>query len=468
MRAVVGSGRPFAVAVVAVLALSLASAVVTGCQSTQVAPQPTPSASPTPDPVTLTLGVYGPKEEIAGFKQVVATYNAITEGSTASLVTWANREEMRADLESGKTVPDVFLAPRGDLGWLQADQLIRPVDDLLDERGVDFGDGYARDSLQAFSAADRLQCLPYGISPMVIYYNKDLVRFDAMLARGLDVPDLSALDAEDPPGERRWTFDQFATVADFATRPSRSARGLYIEPTLRGLAPFIYSGGGELFDDEVAPTSLAFSDDATRGALERALVLLRDSRLSLTENQIVRATPLEWFKRGRVAMVAGFRSAVPELREVPGLDFDVMPMPVLDTPATVGDMTGLCLSTRADAAAAADLLVYVGSAESVATVTQAGYLQPANVAVALSDDFRQPGLLPAHAEVFTDSVRSIHLGPLLQSWPDLEDAVASPLREMLRGSVLLDLVGLTEQIDEASRTVLAPEPTPGASVSVTP
>ena len=43
-------------------------------------------------------------------------------------------------------------------------------------------------------------------------------------------------------------------------------------------------------------------------------------------------------------MIAGFRALVPELREVPGLDFDVMPIPSIDGAATVGDITGLCIS----------------------------------------------------------------------------------------------------------------------------
>ena len=125
----------------------------------------------------------------------------------------------------------MFMVSRDDLAWLQDEKLTQPVDSLLDERGVDFGDDYSRDALQAFSADDRLQCMPYGISPMVIFYNKDLVDFDRMEARGLDVP-----EAEEG-GRLTWTFDQFAAAADFATRPRRGTRGVYVAPTLRGAGP---------------------------------------------------------------------------------------------------------------------------------------------------------------------------------------------------------------------------------------
>ena len=114
------------------------------------------------------------------------TFNASSTDSQVSLRSWTSREDMMADLRGGSTaqLPDVFMASRSDLAWLQDKQLTQPVDELLDERGVDFGDGYSRDALEAFSADNRLQCMPYAISPMVIYYNTKLVDFAKMQARG--------------------------------------------------------------------------------------------------------------------------------------------------------------------------------------------------------------------------------------------------------------------------------------------
>ena len=52
----------------------------------------------------------------------------------------------------------------------------------------------------------------------------------------------------------------------------------------------------------------------------------------------------------------------------------------------------MCISADTeDVAAAADFLVDVLSEEAVAEVARQGYLVPANVAVATSDDFLQPG-----------------------------------------------------------------------------
>ena len=292
--------------------------------------------------------------------------------------------------------------------------------------------------------------MPYGISPMVIYYNTDLIDFDRMRERGLNAPEWEVDD------EPTWSFDQFAAAASFATRPAKRTRGLYIEPTLRGLAPFVYSGGGALFDNEAEPTSLAFSEEETRSALERSLELLRDPHVNLTERQLAKASPEEWFVRGRVGMIAGFRSMVPRLRRVQGLNWNVMPMPAIDKAATIGDITGLCLAARGDVSMAADFLVQAASARSVAVVTRVGHLAPANLEVALSDEFLQPGRQPANARVFNASMRSMENPPLVLNWGALEEAVAQSLNRLISVPIL-DLDRLAAQIDRISQRVLQAE-----------
>ena len=167
-------------------------------------------------------------------------------------------------------------------------------------------------------------------------------------------------------------------------------------------------------------------------------------------------TPLEWFREGKLGMIAGFRDLVPQLRPTALLDFDVMPMPVVDDAATVGDLTGICIARdTADVAESADFLVNFISTESVSAVAAAGYLAPANTTVALSDAFLQVGRDPLHSGVFNNSVRNMRIPPLLSNPADLEAAVAEPLKQLMEVEVP-DLDLLTEQIDEASQTVLAP------------
>ena len=160
--------------------------------------------------------------------------------------------------------------------------------------------------------------------------------------------------------------------------------------------------------------------------------------------------------RGRVGMIAGFRSMVPRLRRVQGLNWDVMPMPAIDKAATIGDITGLCLAARGDVSMAADFLVQAASARSVAVVTRVGHLAPANLEVALSDEFLQPGRQPANARVFNASMRSMENPPLVLNWGALEEAVAQSLNRLISVPIL-DLDRLAAQIDRISQRVLEAE-----------
>jgi multiple sugar transport system substrate-binding protein len=434
------------------LTLSIAGAA---CEDNQPNPKPPKHSA---RPTQLTFGVWGTKNEIAAYQGMVDVYNSLSDDSQISIESWPDHDALVKALKEGEKAPDVFLASRNDLAWLRDGNVNQPVDQLLDERGIDFGDGYSRDALEAFADENRLQCMPYGTSPTVIFYNKALIDFEQMRQRELPAPG----DDE----HRGWNFEQFTAAAKFAARPRKHTRGVYIEPTLRGLSPFVYSGGGDPFDDDDAPTSLAFSSDDSRSALEEALTLLRDPHLTPTAKQLDKATPLELFERGRVGMIEGDRSLVPELRTIQGLEFDVMPMPSLGSSATVGDITGLCISRQAASTAeAADFLAHATSAESVARVAQAGYLAPANLEVAFSDDFLQPGRLPEHANVFNSAVRNLRLSPLLKDWNALEAAVGPSLQQLVYAPGVLDLDALTAQIDLESRAVLNPDATESPSAS---
>ncbi|MGH3346768.1 MAG: extracellular solute-binding protein [Nocardioides sp.] len=433
----------------AVSAALLASAAAAGCEADS-------GAIPTPDESngvaidrTLTFAIYGPEEERAAYQSLVAVYNSLYADAEVELESYGSREALMGTIRESGEVPDVFLSSGRDLAWLAQQQLLEPVDSLLLERGLDFGDLYSRDAVLAFSSEDRLHCMPVGISPMVLYYNSELVDFDTMALRELPVPG----------GEQNsWDFEEFIAAAEFSSRPRRGTRAIHVQPTIEGLAPFVYAGGGEVYDDPVTPTSLAFSSDGSRSALEQVLAVLRDPRLTLSDVELQRRSALEWFKRGRLAMLPGYRDLVPQLREVPGLEFDVIGLPAIDRNATVGTMTGMCLSAETgNTAAAADFLVHMASSVAVRRVAAEGFLVPANLEVALSPDFLQPGQAPDHALAFVNAIRTIVLPPLIDDESELELVVAESLDEMLTAPILTDLEELTTRIDEESRTVLDPE-----------
>ncbi len=400
------------------------------------------------DPVQLTFMTYGPDEEAAAFERTVQRFNDAHEGIEVELHAVEDEDAALKALRAGVN-PDVFLLTRRDLAEVVRDKRNQPIDELLDSRGVDFGDYYKRDALQAFSLDDRLQCMPYGVSPMVIYYNTNLIDFETMREQGLPAPSSSDV----------WTFDQFAAAADYATR--RGTRGLHIDATLQGLAPFVYSGGGQLFDDLQNPTTLTLSDESSQQALSTAMPLLRTDRLTLSPRQLRKQSALDRFKKGKLGMIAGFRGLVPELRKTPSLSFDVMPMPVIESTRTVGSVTGLCMSAEpAGVSAAADFIVEAISAESVSEVAEAGYLVPSNNEVSESDAFLQPDRLPAHPDVFNRAVGNIVVPPVIEDGERLEEVVHPGVYRLFYARIL-NIEAVTESIDEASMSAVAPDEVTG-------
>ncbi len=409
--------------------------------------------APTPDKPSedamseLIFAVWGSEAEIAAYQAVVDVYNKESVVVDVRVVDYDDARSMLQAIRSETITPDLYLLPREDLAETVAEGRNRPLLDLLDARGVPLGDDYSRDAISAFATADDLQCMPYTSSPMVLYYNTKLIDFERMELRGLDVP------SED---RDEWSLTEFRAAAEFASRPRNNTHGVYIEPTLEGLAPFVYSGGGQVYDDEVDPTSLALGDDDSSEALRASLEVLRDPRITLSGKQLEQRSPLEWFRDGQLGMIAGYRDLTPALRDTEGLSFDVMPMPTLDDPATVGRLTGLCVADGpADREAqAADFLVYMLNDEAVAQIAETGYLMPTNLEVNFDPAFLQPEQQPENARVFTSSVRSIVLPPLYDLTNALHELVGADLEALLTVPVLEDLDAALDAIDEKSRAVL--------------
>lgn len=442
------------------VALALALALlVAGCGGNSSDPDPDSPAIPSPtasiERPVVTLGVFGPADELSAWNEVVESFNLSSATSQARLITWPDHDTALEALTSA-TRPDVFLVSRRALDVLLDDQLVQPVGELLDERDVDFGDGFERSALLAFGRDNALQCMPYATSPQVLFYNTELIDFEKMLARGLAVPEFE----EDRP--RAWNFAQFRTAVEFAARPARNIRGFYFEPTLSGLAPLLYAAEAPIFDDETEPpTSTTLSSEDGVAALEAVLPVLRRTRLTLSSEQLQKDSPLEWFRRGKLGVIAGDHSLVPLLRRTPSLAWDVMPFPSITASATTGDITGLCMSVDAQAADAADLIVHAVSADSVAKVAAAGYVVPTNLEVSESETFLSGP--PPNARVFNDSIRRLQLDAGLHITPELEQ-VARPLILAMLNETLPDVAALASQIDAGSQAVLSPpeagEPSP--------
>ena len=120
----------------------------------------------------------GSADEVASYRQMASLFAPLNRQVTVQVEAWPDEAAMMADLRAGAKPPDVFIASRRNLFFLDQHQLIQPIDQLLDDRGVDFGDDYPRSTLTAFGSDNRLDCLPYGIAAL-----GDLLQQEARQAR---------------------------------------------------------------------------------------------------------------------------------------------------------------------------------------------------------------------------------------------------------------------------------------------
>jgi multiple sugar transport system substrate-binding protein len=440
--------------------LVVGALVVTAACSSGNEPSATPSVKPSPTPTAptlLTFAVYGPPQVITAYTNIAADFSAEHPDTVVNVRPYDNLEQAEEALAKERAEgdpPDAFLTSLDTLPQLVEEKAVRRLDELLGERHVDFGDGYQRDALEAYSSDNALQCMPVDVSPLVVYYNTDLVNLAGLTGPG-----------ERPiTPENGWTIDQFAAAARQATRPH--VRGVYVAPDLDQVAPFIWSGGGHVVDDLTEPTTLTLADSASETALEKLLEVVRDPRITFNQAQLARRSALQRFKTGSLAMMLGYRDLTPQLRAQENLRFDVMPLPKIGSRATTGESSGLCLSSSSKhPEKTADFLAYAVSDDAMALLASTGYVVPTNLDVVNSDAFLQPTEMPMSASVFSSAIRSIHTLPRVPTWPSVAANTATLLGGLFYDPVIDPLDERLKAIDAASAPLFTPVPTQPASPS---
>jgi multiple sugar transport system substrate-binding protein len=416
---------------------------LSACGAAPTSAPPVPSSTPTQspvEPVQVTVGVFGHEREIDAFNRNVGLYSQLSDTIQVSLRRFSGPEGVADALQNSTALPDIFMIDHTQLAEVMATGANQPIDRLLDERGVRFTDDFQRDAILAFSAAGRLQCMPYNASPEVLYVNTDLIN----LQRLLRDPEAGV------PPERPYTWDleQFQRGLVRAVKPREGIYGFWMSPTLGGMLPFVYGAGESAFDDDREPTSLALSNPDLLPPLRAVLDIVRRPRLAIPVQE--KTAPLRLFKLGRLAVMPGYRDLVPQLREVDNLSFEVMPFPRNSRYATVAKFSALCMSADSEhISESADVLNALISQTAMSDVARQGYLVPSNTQVAVSDAFLQPLVQPAGAEIFNEVMRSVYLTP--QEFDQLSMASAvDPLIAELFAPEEPDFEGIFAEVDEVS------------------
>ena len=417
-------------------------------------PSSSPSGSGTPEgPVELTFAVHGDDAVVAAYERIAETFVAQAPEVDVEVARYPDADALASGVTSGAG-PDVFLLEQEQLPRMVEAGATAPLDDALDERGLQFGDDFQRSALTTFSADAQLQCMPVEMSPLVVYWNRELVPRQRLEAQGLTWP----------RGAENWSWETFEAAARAVAERDLlgPVKGTWVPPRLDLLTAWLRSGGEEVVDDDLDPQTLQLSTEDAVETLDAVVRLASDPAVSLTPTDLARRDAAAWFAAGDLGLLVGTRADLPRLRAAAdrrGLDFDVVVLPSFGRATGISEAKALCVNAdTTELDAAVDLVAWAVGPRAARIAAASGELVPSRLDTLASVSFLDPGQPPRHPEVFAAGAKRSEPLPYSALWPTVVATVEERLEQLFSPrSTDLGTRALTRQLarlDEESRVLL--------------
>jgi multiple sugar transport system substrate-binding protein len=409
----------------------LAAFVLAGCGSDS---SDTSSTAAKSGGGEITFQVAGSPDEFPLYREVAKQFTDKT-GTKVKLVEIADEEafgtKLATSISAGKAPDVALISYRGYKRYAEEGQII-PIGPLVEDK---LG-GYYEEPLKAFTDKGEVQCLPQNLSSLVVYYNRDLFK-----KAGLD----------DPAAD--WSYDDLIAAAkkiQGTETEAGEAYGVSIEKELIRLAPFIWSAGGEVADDEDAPTKLTFDTPEARRGIEHFVGL---AKYGADPDEAESESEDELFIKGRLGMVLASRKKVPTFRKAE-FDWDVAPFPEDKEKVTVLHTDGFCMIKGADEDKASAFIEFAGGLEGQKILTDLGRVVPSIKSLAESDEFLKSGP-PANNQVYVDAEKIMRILPTVKDSPAIEVAVEKALEQAYFGRITVD--AFIERVEKETTPIFGGE-----------
>jgi multiple sugar transport system substrate-binding protein len=337
-------------------------------------------------------------------------------------------------------------------GQFAARGTLEPLEPYVDDSEEFELDDFYPQAVDAFRWDGDVMCLPQNISSLVVYYNRDLFR---------------RFNVSPPTNRMLWA--DFVSLASQMTRdrngqpvvgadpdmprPNTAPAEIYglgVEASIIRLAPFVWSAGGEVVDDEEKPTRFTLDTPEAKHAIGEFFRLRTIYGVVPTDEELESQDDESRFANGRLAMLLSSRRSVPTFREAAKFDWDIVSLPVFVEPAGILHSDAYCLTKASDRKDAAWRFVeYALGPEGAPVVARTGRTVPSLRSVAESGAFLDPSRKPANSRVFLDGIEHIRRVPTISTWPEIEDASAGILENGLYLGQPIDKV--LAELDKATR-----------------
>lgn len=412
-------------------------------------------------PAPVRLQVFGDPLELAGYRNLIAAYQARHPGEAVELIPVGKQKDHMAKLATAFAAgdpPELFVLNFRRFGQFAAKGVLAPLGPAMVATGQWREQDFYEPAVEAFRFDGKQLCLPQNVSSLVVYYNRALFR-----SAGLTDP------------KPDWNLSDFVMAAINLRHRATDAQGqrvwgLGFEPTLIRVAPFIWAYDGNLVDDTVNPRQVALVE----GRAMVALHLLKSLRSGGLVPSLAAYTAEDHearFARGGMGMLLQSRRYTATLRQAAGLDWDVAPFPRGQKTVSALHADAYCqAATARDPAAAQRFVAFALSEEGQAVLTRSGRLVPSRKSVAQSAVFLDPAQPPASAQVFLDAISRLRRTPNVAAWHEIESKADVLLEEWFyesgaaagdeEGEGLDDAAIITRQLHHMMQPLLTPRPAP--------
>jgi multiple sugar transport system substrate-binding protein len=370
----------------------------------------------------IQLMLFGDPVETQGYQAMIAAFSAKVPGITVNLTPVADQDELLAKLSTafaGDSPPDTFLINYRKYGLFAGQDALEPVQSYLDDSEAISEDEYAPAALDAFRFdGETLTCMPQNVSSLSVYYNVDMFE-----QAGVELPTAG------------WTWDDFLAAAKTLTTGGNY--GVGVEPSLIRVAPFVWSNGGEVVDDPVEPTTLAFDDPKAQEALDFFLDLQLEHGVVPPQREELSEDSESRFLNGTLGMFLDSRKAVPTLRTIEDFEWDVAPLPVAPggQPATILHGDAYCMAKDSpNKEATWRFIEFAMGEEGQQILAESGRTVPSRLDVASSPAFLDPDKPPASSQVFIDAIPNVRAVPHTETWSKVEGEADTVLEGMFYGT----------------------------------
>jgi multiple sugar transport system substrate-binding protein len=241
--------------------------------------------------------------------------------------------------------------------------------------------------------------------------------------------------------------------------PKAAVHGVGSEPAIIRVAPFVWSNGGKLTDDDQKPTRFAFDDKASLEALRNFIDLRIAYGVTPTDEEIKAADLVSRFSKGQLAMLLESRRITPTLRNAKDLDWDVASLPRYGNPAGILHSDAYCITTASKHKDAAwNFIEFAMGPEGQKIITATGRTVPSHIETSKSEAYLDPTKAPKNTKVWLDAVPTVRSVPTISTWAEIESAVEGILENAVNRGDKLDAV--VAEIDKQTKPMFARGVTP--------